>query len=267
MVAAGEIPRPPGQHAAALTPSVVIAPYASTYLPGQLVMTDMDIAMLAEALDDFDEAPIETPASAASAGGAIVHGIGSLGPDLVTGGSGAPRSSFPSGALLLECATVRVAPRAASAEVGAGKGAAPRVASPVLNQPSVKPFLREVVGMQPAAAAGRCGAGWGGQPYPSPVPVLELRVDSADGQAYTFSEFMEEYGRTLEWELAVQVQALQLGARELCTVHAPAVAVGGGVGRYEKCSVSIFMASRRRRGPSGLYSQEATLRVGEWATP
>ena len=71
MVTAGEN-RPCGQHAAALTPSLVIAPFVSMPSHGQLVMTDVEVAeILAEALDDFGEALIEAPASAASAGGGV----------------------------------------------------------------------------------------------------------------------------------------------------------------------------------------------------
>ena len=74
MVTAGEIPRPHGQHAAALTPSLVITPFVSMPSPGQLVMTDMEIAeILAGAPDDFGEALIQTPASAASAGGDVLR--------------------------------------------------------------------------------------------------------------------------------------------------------------------------------------------------
>jgi hypothetical protein len=36
-----------------------------------------------------------------------------------------------------------------------------------------------------------------------------MRIDQADGHPYTFSEFLDEYGGTREWELAVQVQPMQ----------------------------------------------------------
>jgi hypothetical protein len=62
--------------------------------------------------------------------------------------------------------------------------------------------------MQSAAASltGRCSADWGGNPYPSSVSVLELRVDPADGSEYTLESFQQEYGGRAEWDLAGQVQ-------------------------------------------------------------
>ena len=144
MAALGENHRPPGQHSTALTPLCVTTPFTSVALRGHSGEADVKLAiMLAEAIDDFEVLAVGATSAAAGAGGAIASSVTPLNIVFVTDASGAPRSSFPSGALLLDCATMRVAPGAVSAEVGAGEGgAAPRVASSVLNQPSVKPSLR-----------------------------------------------------------------------------------------------------------------------------
>ena len=76
MAAAGENRIPLGQHAAALTPFLVITPFVSTPSPGHFDMTDMEIAeMLAEAIDDFGERAIETTLNAASAGGGLASSV------------------------------------------------------------------------------------------------------------------------------------------------------------------------------------------------
>ena len=194
----------------ALTPSCVTTSYASMPLHCHSSVARMELTcVLAEGIGCFGEPAIATTLTAASAGGTIASSNASCPRVFVTGASSAPRSSCPSGALLPDCATMRVAPGAASAEVGAGRGGrASRVTSSVVTPSFAMPLRREMVRKQSAAAglAGRCSANWGGESRPSPVPILELRIDPTDGCEYTLDDFQQEYGGRSEWDLAGQVR-------------------------------------------------------------